>query len=198
MPAECLEAAPILREIVERSSNPCVLERLFQDALEAAQEPVSAEVAVSVIDKFLGVLVRQLDQHGGQPTADVSQAKGRRRTKTGPSQREQGADSATEGCGAFPYTHGETLFTLADAAKLFPDQPNSSTIWRWHTKGVRGVRLETTVIAGRRFTTREAIDRFVAATTAVANKQPVPIRSVAQQIRDIERAEREVGLTSGK
>ena len=45
----------------------------------------------------------------------------------------------------------------------------TSTVWRWRQKGVRGVRIETFMLGGRRFTTRESYRRFVERTTAAAN-----------------------------
>ncbi len=40
-------------------------------------------------------------------------------------------------------------------------RPNLSTLHRWRLHGVRGRRLETLLIGGRRFTSVEAIARFL-------------------------------------
>lgn len=56
-------------------------------------------------------------------------------------------------------TSHEQLVLLSRAP--FPDRPHSSTRHRWALKGVRGVRLETVVIGGRRYTSSEAIQRFI-------------------------------------
>jgi hypothetical protein len=40
-------------------------------------------------------------------------------------------------------------------------RPNLSTLHRWRLHGVRGRKLETLLIGGRRFTSEEAIQRFV-------------------------------------
>ncbi len=65
-----------------------------------------------------------------------------------------------------------------------------STTWRWALHGVRGVRLETYSVGVQRFTTQEAIERFVQATTAVANgEQPKP-RTNRQRVAAITQAER--------
>jgi hypothetical protein len=56
-----------------------------------------------------------------------------------------------------------------EASKAFPGRPNASTIWRWHRSGVKGVRLETVVVGSRRYTSREAIQRFIERTTAAAD-----------------------------
>ena len=59
-----------------------------------------------------------------------------------------------------------------------PQRVSSSTVWRWTMRGLRGVRLETYSIGGRRFTTREAFDRFI-----VASQHPsMPASSCASRI----------------
>ena len=40
-----------------------------------------------------------------------------------------------------------------------------TTAWRWVSKGVRGVKLESFMAGGRRMTTREAFARFARACT---------------------------------
>lgn len=60
----------------------------------------------------------------------------------------------------------EQRLTLIQLAKQ--EDVNTSTIWRWSLRGVRGVTLETFSVGARRFTTVEAFARFVQATTAVA------------------------------
>lgn len=86
----------------------------------------------------------------------------------------------------------ETLRTFAEASRLQPGRPHVSTLHRWRLRGVRGVRLETCVIGGRRFTSDEALHRFAAATTAAADGSPPPPRTSRQQRRDIQRAEAEL------
>ncbi len=41
---------------------------------------------------------------------------------------------------------------------------NHSTVYRWVTIGVRGVRLECFRLGGRRYTTHEAFSRWLATT----------------------------------
>jgi len=67
-----------------------------------------------------------------------------------------------------PIQLNETLLSPAEAARRAPGQPHLSTIWRWMKRGNRGVVLESVVCAGRRYTSLEAIARFVEATTAAA------------------------------
>lgn len=84
----------------------------------------------------------------------------------------------------------ESLLSLTEAAQTLPGRPNVTTVWRWRNRGVRGVTLETVCIGGRRFTSREALARFCAATTAAADGVPVPAETPRQRSRAIERAER--------
>lgn len=69
-----------------------------------------------------------------------------------------------------------------------------STTWRWALNGVRGVKLETFSVGAKRFTTREAFARFVAATSAAAAHGPMPSvsRTPRQRESAIRRAEKEL------
>jgi hypothetical protein len=62
----------------------------------------------------------------------------------------------------------ETLITFSDARTAFPGDKRLSlaTLHRWRLNGVRGVKLETVLIGGLRYTSREAIDRFIQAQNA--------------------------------
>jgi hypothetical protein len=55
----------------------------------------------------------------------------------------------------------ESLVSFPDAPNSIPGKPHISTLHRWRLKGVRGRRLETIVRGGRRFTSIEAINRFM-------------------------------------
>lgn len=83
----------------------------------------------------------------------------------------------------------ENPLSLTEAAKVAPGRPHLATVWRWCQRGVRGVKLETIVVGGRRFTTTEALERFIARTTAAANGEPAPIRTPRQRQRAIAAAE---------
>ncbi len=72
----------------------------------------------------------------------------------------------------------ESAVPIKHAPSLVPGRPHISTIWRWVLKGVRGVKLETFVSGGRRFTTHQAIERFIAATTAAADGVAPSVPSV--------------------
>ena len=68
----------------------------------------------------------------------------------------------------------ETTVTLTEAAKKLPHRPHASTIWRWYKAGIRGRRLETAVVGGRRVTSLEALARFSEALTAERDGLPTP------------------------
>ena len=69
----------------------------------------------------------------------------------------------------------ETLIAFQKAPGLIPGRPHLSTLHRWRLRGVHGIRLESCLLAGRRFTSREALNRFFDRTTAVGEgHQPHP------------------------
>ncbi len=55
----------------------------------------------------------------------------------------------------------ERLRLLAKASPDFPGRPHTSTLLRWALRGVKGIKLETVIVGGRRFTSLEAIQRFI-------------------------------------
>lgn len=73
---------------------------------------------------------------------------------------------------------------LAHIARRVPNSKggrgvNVATIWRWCSRGVKGVRLETVQVGGIRMTSDEALTRFFERLTAAANgtaPQPTPAR----------------------
>jgi hypothetical protein len=58
-------------------------------------------------------------------------------------------------------TTNETAVPFHEAPKHIPGRPHISTLHRWRLNGARGRRLETFLRGGRRFTTLEAIQRFL-------------------------------------
>ena len=91
-------------------------------------------------------------------------------------------------------TRSETVIPISQAPRHFPGRPNISSIYRWFGRGSRGARLETVVVGGRRYTSIEAIERFIAATTANSpGADPQPTRPTSRQREAaIRRAEREL------
>ena len=87
----------------------------------------------------------------------------------------------------------EDIISFREGAKSCPGgSVNISTVHRWRLKGIRGIRLETMLRAGRRVTSRQAMARFFARITAVADGEPVPSQTPKQRERAIKIAEREL------
>lgn len=86
----------------------------------------------------------------------------------------------------------ERLITITEASQRVPGRPGVSTVWRWISAGCRGVVLESVLIGGKRYTSQEAIERFIAATTAQAKGEQPPVRTARQRERAIAAAEREL------
>ncbi len=77
----------------------------------------------------------------------------------------------------------EQVLSLAAAGKLFPgsrgaERVSPSTTFRWCTRGVRTpagvVKLESFRAGSRVFTTRQSVERFVAALSAPAEPVAAP------------------------
>ena len=81
-------------------------------------------------------------------------------------------------------TSEEELLTLTQAARRYrpPDaRPLApSTIWRWHKKGISGVRLETICVGATRLTSTEAMRRFCDAVTLARSTQDAPQEPIAE------------------
>ena len=59
-------------------------------------------------------------------------------------------------------TSTETLLLPAQAAQAAPSRPHAATIVRWMLTGVAGgLKLESVKVGGRRYTSREALERFI-------------------------------------
>ena len=87
----------------------------------------------------------------------------------------------------------ERCIPLSQSPKHIPGRPNASTPYRWATVGVRGgIKLETIVVGGQRFTSIEAIARFIQRTTANSSgaSAPAPRPTSRQREAAIRRAER--------
>ena len=57
----------------------------------------------------------------------------------------------------------EDMIPFVNAGQHIHGRPSRCTLFRWAFKGVRGVKLETLLIGNQRFTSKEAIARFIAA-----------------------------------
>ncbi len=61
--------------------------------------------------------------------------------------------------------NSEKVFPINAVRQHIPGRPSPSTLYRWFTRGARGARLETLVVGGKRFTSHEAVKRFIERTT---------------------------------
>jgi hypothetical protein len=96
----------------------------------------------------------------------------------------------------------EELLTFGQAARRArpkgsrPAAP--STIWRWHSKGIAGVRLETLCLGGTRYTSAEALQRFFDAVTQAREEQGPASNSTSElgtRSQHTERRLQDLGLT---
>jgi len=55
----------------------------------------------------------------------------------------------------------EELIPFQQAGHRIPGRPSIAALHRWRLNGVRGARLETLLVGGKRFTSAEAIRRFI-------------------------------------
>ncbi len=63
----------------------------------------------------------------------------------------------------------EQLVLLGGAGQVLPNRPARATLWRWAEKGLHGVILETVWLGGRRYTSQEALQRFLERLNAARN-----------------------------
>lgn len=89
----------------------------------------------------------------------------------------------------------ERVLTLREAAGVLPKTPRGkkvhvSTLYRWCSRGVRGVRLESLRLGGRVVTSVEALQRF-AERCSVANSTHEP-QPASRRQREFDRAEEEL------
>jgi len=88
--------------------------------------------------------------------------------------------------------HDERLLTLQEAAELLPGSTAISTLHRWRQRGVRGVQLETCLIGGKRYTSKEALQRFADAITAAVDEESTQV--VFESQNEVARRLDEIGL----
>ncbi|HEX5105013.1 MAG TPA: DUF1580 domain-containing protein [Pirellulaceae bacterium] len=70
--------------------------------------------------------------------------------------------------------------------------PSPATLHRWRLRGLRGVRLETFLRGGRRFTTRDAVENFFERITAIADRAEPLGYTRRQEDEEIARAMKEL------
>ena len=84
----------------------------------------------------------------------------------------------------------ESRLSLAELARR--EGVAVSTVWRWALRGIRGTKLQTFNVGGRRWTTEESFGRFVEATTAAANGEEIQPRTNRQRESNVRRAEKDL------
>lgn len=77
------------------------------------------------------------------------------------------------------------FISLSEAAAILPGRPSLCSLHRWTRRGVRGVRLETLLVGGKRFTTAEALQKFADAVTAAGASAPTRSAAVLSNRRAI-------------
>lgn len=87
----------------------------------------------------------------------------------------------------------ENPILLGDVPKHVPGRPSLAAVYRWFRTGIRGVKLETMLVGGKRMTSEAALERFFVASTAVADgliEEPAEDRSasIRSAERELERA----------
>ena len=90
----------------------------------------------------------------------------------------------------------DEFLTLSEAAKRLPAKNSGrrlhvAALYRWASNGCRGVVLETIHVGGQRYTSMDALQRFLDEVTQRARASGAPRRSVDVRARraEIERTE---------
>jgi hypothetical protein len=55
----------------------------------------------------------------------------------------------------------QPVIPLRELSRIVPGSPSTTTIRRWATRGIHGVRLQSWRIGGRRFSTELAVMEFL-------------------------------------
>lgn len=82
---------------------------------------------------------------------------------------------------------GDGLISLAQATQLVPGSVHLSTIWRWAIRGVRGQKLRTRLIGGRRFTTASDIREFLERLNQSDSGGPEQSNAEADNTKNVEK-----------
>ena len=90
----------------------------------------------------------------------------------------------------------EMLIPMSEAGDAFPVKLSRACLERMIRQGSRGVRLETIFIANRRYTSREAIRRFIERTqnTSPELERPLPLKPATMTAAQLETARKRFNL----
>lgn len=90
----------------------------------------------------------------------------------------------------------ESIMPLESARKWLGEKlgvaPSKVAMRRWITSGIKGIVLDSSLVGGRRYVSKEGINRFIAATSGA----PVVVPS-ARRRREMEAAGREADRIFG-
>ncbi len=92
-----------------------------------------------------------------------------------------------------PEILNETLVTLTEACRCFPVRCSRPALERWMRRGSRGVVLESALLCGKRYTSKEAIDRFVRNQLYVEAERVAPQKG-SMSNREVQEKARYYGL----
>jgi hypothetical protein len=85
----------------------------------------------------------------------------------------------------------EELLSFPEACEKIPGRPHLATLHRWRLRGVRGVKLESCLVGGRRYTSVQAIERFCAQLNGNPQRKETPSARRRRRQRQIEAADRQ-------
>jgi hypothetical protein len=90
----------------------------------------------------------------------------------------------------------ERLYSIPHAfERVSGRRPSPATCTRWHTRGIRGVRLKTVLFGGRRMCSVAAAREFLEATTDAADGASVPrteVRTSRNRDASLDRKDQEL------
>jgi len=112
---------------------------------------------VSIGESLLDAVTQQ------SASSDIAPTKKSRGSQSKHVQRR--CESDTNNCVLGSSLVDEDLITFVEAAKMIPrpKPPNRATISRWASVGVRGIKLESIYVGGRKVTSKQAVERFLQA-----------------------------------
>lgn len=89
----------------------------------------------------------------------------------------------------------ETVVSLTEAAKELPKRragkkPHVATLYRWASRGMRGVRLETLQVGGTLCTSLEALQRFFNCLSP--NSTSSPTTTIPNRRREVQAAQQKL------
>lgn len=77
------------------------------------------------------------------------------------------------------------LIPFQQAAALLPGRPHIATLHRWRLHGVRGRKLPTVLVGGRRFVSRQVLAAWLRADPVELTPPPVGLPSSSEHRADV-------------